>query len=307
MLVSITGGSGFIGRLLVQKHLHQGDEVRVLSRQSFPDRGKLRYFYGDLHNASCNLEKFINGADVLYHCAAEIADESVMHSLHVDATTRLAKVAAGNIGRWVQLSSVGAYGPCLEGVVNESDLERPVGVYETTKTQADNVLFENSVCKNFELVVLRPSIVFGEMMPNQSLAQMSRVIRKGLFFYIGPSGAVVNYVHVSDVVKALLVCATHNKAKGNTYILSCSVSLEEMVEAVCKGLNAKMPTLRLPEYPIRLLVKTLGKYPYIPLTEGRVDALTGRCIYDASAICNDLDYSFEQPLVSAFRNYAASL
>lgn len=307
MLVSITGGSGFIGRLLVQKHLHQGDEVRVLSRQSYPDQEKLRYFQGDLQNASCNLERFVEGADVLYHCAAEITDESVMYSLHVEATTRLANVAAGNIGRWVQLSSVGAYGPRRSGVVNELVFDRPIGVYETTKAEADRVLLEESASKDFELVILRPSIVFGEMMPNQSLVQMTKMIRKGLFFYIGRSGAIVNYVHVSDVVQALLLCAIHSEAAGRTYILSCSISLEEMVDAICKGINAKIPTLRFPEYAIRLLAKTLGILPNFPLTESRVNALTGHCRYDASAICNDLGFSFQKPLVTTLCNYAASL
>ena len=264
MLVSITGGSGFIGRLLVQEHLHRGDEVRVLSRQCFPDRGNLKYFQGDLQIASYNLERFVEGSDVLYHCAGEIADESVMYSLHVEATTRLANIAAGNIGRWVQLSSVGAYGLCRSGVVNESILDRPIGVYEVTKVEADHILLGKSASNDFELVILRPSIVFGEMMPNQSLVQMAKIIRKGCFFYIGRPGAIVNYVHVSDVVQALLLCAIHSRAVGNTYILSSSVSLEEMVEAFCKGLNAKMPTLRFPENAIRFFgenVRNIAKFP----------------------------------------------
>ena len=54
MEVAITGGTGFIGRALVLRHLAAGDTVRVLSRRSsnqdgFPDVVKL--YSGDLVSA----------------------------------------------------------------------------------------------------------------------------------------------------------------------------------------------------------------------------------------------------------------
>ena len=42
-------------------------------------------------------------------------------------------VACGRIGRWIQLSSVGVYGPRTEGIVTEHTPEAPLGTYEQTK------------------------------------------------------------------------------------------------------------------------------------------------------------------------------
>lgn len=51
-----------------------------------------------------------------------------------------------------------------------------------------------------------------------------------------------------------------------------------------------MPHLRMPEWPIRLSARLLGSVPGFPLTEARVDALTGRAIYSSARIERELDY-----------------
>ena len=62
--------------------------------------------------------EFLAGATVLFHCAGEVRREQAMHALHVDGSRKLAEAAAGRVRRWVQLSSVGAYGRRQqEGVV----------------------------------------------------------------------------------------------------------------------------------------------------------------------------------------------
>src|SRR4051812_28239212 len=125
MNVAITGGTGFVGRSLVMRHLDSGDSVRVLSRRpgnqtGFPDAVKV--YSGDLVCAgnSAVLARVVVGADILYHCAGEIAHASRMTLLHVDGTRKLVEAANGNIGHWVQLSSVGAYGSHRRGVVTEA-------------------------------------------------------------------------------------------------------------------------------------------------------------------------------------------
>jgi len=305
-VVSITGGAGFIGKPLVQSHLSLGDEVRVLSRHPQKDTEGVRYFQGDLTSSTCELSQFVEGVDVLYHCAGELYDESKMEDLHVNGIKRLLLAADGRVGRWVQLSSVGAYGSCRNGTVTEETRENPIGVYEFTKTQSDQLVRETSVKGGMEYSILRPSIVFGESMTNQSLAQMCKMIQRGLFFYIGRN-AVVNYVHVADVVNALMLCGQLAEAKDKTYILSDAVSLESMAASISKGMGVRPPSVRLSESIARFLSNSIGKIPGFPLTESRVNALTSRCCYDSSAIQKELGVSFQTSLEEAFYNYAASL
>ena len=107
MIVAITGGRGFIGSCLVEKHLNQDDEVRVLSRNKIFKKNGAQIFIGDLTNKDSDFDDFVDGVDVLYHCAGEYKNESLMHKLHIDGTQSLINSSKGRIGRWVQLSSVG--------------------------------------------------------------------------------------------------------------------------------------------------------------------------------------------------------
>lgn len=305
MHVAVTGGRGFIGARLVEQLVAKGSSVRVLSRSgSKPKHAGVHYVEGDLTLPKYDLLQFVDGVDVLYHCAGELRDESCMESLHVFGTERLVNAAAGRVGRWIQLSSVGAYGKQRSGSVNEKTPENPLGIYEVTKTQSDSIVRKVAESKGMEYVILRPSIVFGEDMTNKSLYQMIAMIRRRLFFYIGKPGAMMNYIHVKDVVRALLLCGQHDKACNNTYILSDNIELEEMVMAISQGLGIAAPSIRLPEWFVRLVIKILHSVPGFPLSESRIDALTGRVSYDSTKIMNDLNYHHSVTLMDAFREFA---
>jgi nucleoside-diphosphate-sugar epimerase len=288
--VSITGGSGFIGRALMKRHSALGDDVRVLSRNnSNEEMDGVEVVVGDLTQDGRYLDELVSSVDVLYHCAGEVSAEKEMHAVHVDGTRRLVEAASGNIGRWVQLSSVGAYGYRRDGVVTERSPENPVGTYEITKTDADNIVVNAAASGAFEYAILRPSIVYGADMPNQSLFNLMSMIKRGLFFYIGSNGAVVNYISAEEVVEDLIACATKPVANGKIYIASHSCGLEQAVEAIAKGLGVASPKLRLPEGPLRFLVHLVGGIPGFPLSTGRIDALTSRVVYDGGKIIRELD------------------
>jgi nucleoside-diphosphate-sugar epimerase len=211
MIISITGGTGFIGRRLVQKHLARGDVVRVLSRRDhsgsgLPDSTKL--YSGDL-SVSRRLSSFVEDADILYHCAGEIRDISLMSLVHVDGTMRLIEAATGQIGRWVQISSVGAYGRRRDGVITEQTELMPIGIYETSKVESENLVRQAALRGAFEHVILRPSNVYSTEMVNQSLFDLILIIQCGLFFYIGKPRAIMNYIHIDNVVEIRVLMVRH--------------------------------------------------------------------------------------------------
>src|ERR1035441_9102927 len=193
MRIAITGRTGFIGRSLVLRHIAAGDAVRMLSRRpgsqsGLPDAVKM--YLGDLVLAgnSASLSRFVDGVDAIYHCAGEIACAGRMRLLHVDGTRKLVEAAKGNIGHWVQLSNVGAYGPHLRGVVAEETPLQPTGVYQTSKAESDQLVQQSAEDGAFSCTVLRPSLVFGPDMRNRSLRQMTATIDRGLFFFMARPG-----------------------------------------------------------------------------------------------------------------------
>ena len=301
MIIAITGGSGFIGKKLADHHIQQGDQVRLLSRKTLLTGESAQYFLGDLSDPHVDLSSFVDGADVLYHCAGEINNESLMQELHVDGTQRLVDAAQGKVGRWVQLSSVGAYGICRGGVITEDSKDQPIGIYEQTKTDADEIV-KNS---GMPFVILRPSNVFGNNMPNQSLRGLLHAVRKGLFFFIGKKGkSLVNYVHVEDVVNALVHCGSDEQALGEVFNLSQLTTVENMITSFTSEMDSDKKILRLPKGVVRMIVGIFGWMPGFPLTSSRVDALTGRCIYDSTKIQKILGFKYSMTLEKGLKLFS---
>lgn len=301
MIIAITGGGGFIGAQVVKHHIQNGDQVRSLSRNVFPNEDSLEYFSGDLSKENVDLIDFVDNVDVLYHCAGEVNNELLMTGLHVNGTQRLVTAAKGKIGRWVQLSSVGVYGPCRSGLIVEDSKEQPSGVYEKTKAVSDNIVINSGI----PYVILRPSTVFGSDMPNQSLNGLLRAIHMGLFFFIGRKDrSLVNYVHVTDVVIALVCCGSDEKALGEVFNISQLTTVDKMITSCAYGMKTHKKILRLPEIVVRTVVGMFGRVPRFPLTSSRVDALTSRCIYNSTKIQSLLGFKFYMTLEERFELFA---
>lgn len=306
MIVAITGGTGFIGRKLVLRHLERGDEVRVLSRRSHSESGlpsSVRWCRGNLIDHD-GLHSFVDKADVLYNCAGEIRETTRMAKLHIGGTKNLIEAANGRIGRWVQLSSVGVYGPVKKGEITEITALDPSGEYEITKTKSDLLVMDAADKGGFSYSILRPSNVFGADMPNQSLFAMISMIDRGIFFFIGKPGASANYIHVDNVVEGLIACGTMPQAIGKIYNLSDNCTMEHFVAVIADALGCTVPRIRIPELLAQFVGITMGKIPGFPLTEARVNALSLRSNYPVTRIQQELGYQHIVSMEDGLRELA---
>lgn len=293
MIVAVTGGTGFIGKRLVERLIERGDTVRLLTRRStLPGISPLVeiYRYDLLTMGVSELLPALDGVKVLYHCAGQLKDTQAMRALHVDATRKLVEAATGRIDHWVQLSSVGVYGPVQEGSIDEESAMNPLGEYEITKAESDKIVVDGASLRGFSYSVLRPSNVFGANMKSQSLFKMVSMIDRGWFFYIGNPGASANYVHVDNVAEGLIRCGTMEAARNRTFNLSDYRTLEQFVGVIAETLGRPTPKFRIPQSLAQLIGGTLGRLPGFPLTQSRVKALTNRSIYPISRIQHTLDY-----------------
>lgn len=304
MIVAITGGTGFIGTKLVARLLERGDTVRLLTRRSTlsTESSLLEIYACDLLTVGPNeLSALLAGTDVLFHCAGQLDEPRAMRALHVDATHKLAEAASRRVGHWVQLSSVGVYGPVTEGMVTEDSPLNPIGEYETTKAESDRIVVDAANRGGFSYSILRPSNVFGAGMSNQALFGMIAVIDRRLFFYVGSPGASANYIHVDNVAEALTRCGTMQPAQGRTYNLSDHCTLEHFVELIADSLGRPSPRLRIPKTIAGLAGATLGRLPGFPLTPSRVDALANRSTYPISRIRQEVAYDHVKSMDDGLR------
>lgn len=310
MIVAVTGGTGFIGKKLVASLIERGDTVRLLTRSpNIPEKSSLLETYEcDLVAVGTKeLSSMLYGVDLLYHCAGQLTDPRAMKALHVEATRKLAEAATHRVSHWVQLSSVGVYGPVAKGAIAEDTALNPIGQYEITKAESERIVVDAANKGSFSYSILRPSNVFGAAMSNQSLFNMIAMIDRGFFFYIGKPGASANYIHVDNVVEGLLRCGAMKAARGKTYNLSDHCTIEHFVEVIADALGRSTPWLRLPKPIAKLAGGTIGRIPGFPLTQSRVKALINRSLYPISRIQQELGYqhviSMEDGLRDLVRAY----
>lgn len=310
-IISITGARGFVGKhLLARLGKIERASLRVMSRcQERPQFNDCAIFPCDLTESSHDLRRFVDGADVLIHCAGETRDVGKMRTLHVDGTAALLRAVKESRQfrqkplHWVQLSSVGVYGASVQQgalrTANEEAPISPVGEYEETKAASDQ-LVEQASCEGIIThTIIRPSIVFGVDMPNQSLRQLASVVRRGLLFHIGRAGAVANYIHVDDVVSVLAKAAVDDRMRGQTYNLSNDCYVDEMISAIARGVGGKTPRSRLPEFPIRALVRLLPRSLGLPISAERLNALTSRTSYPSTKLQAQIGYKPSSPVPHA--------
>jgi nucleoside-diphosphate-sugar epimerase len=319
IVVCVTGASGFVGSELIAYLANLKYHIRVLTRSKrsiFPEG--IDIFIGDLRTHNDVIDKFLANCDVLFHCAGEIHQEKLMEVLHVHGTKKLIQAVARSSKHsqkfihWVQLSSVGVYGPDSPTgkalrVVTENTPLNPVGAYEITKAKSDELVVEAGKGGAFTYTILRPSNIFGRKMPNQSLYSLIKIIRKRLFFYIGISDTIATYIHVNDVVRALYKCAFDIRAKQRIYNLSYDCQWEELITFIAYNLGVSKPFLRTPEYLTRYAVKWIGMFIKLPLTPQRIDALTNRTKYPSDKILRELEFECKHILPWAINDLIVSI
>src|SRR3989304_6202178 len=128
MKVLVTGGTGFLGRHLVERLVLEGDEVWVLARRggSIARLGLpgARGGGGDVRQWS-SLRKAVEGKEIVYHCAGKVEPKGRWIDyleVNVLGTERLIQAAIEHgVRRVVHVSSIGVYGTAPEGTVISED------------------------------------------------------------------------------------------------------------------------------------------------------------------------------------------
>ncbi len=211
----VTGATGFIG----SRVLRAGDRRLVRSNPSDEHA-----FIGDLLDVE-SLNKACEGVGSVFHCAgfahAFVASDPLAHwRVNFEGTRNLVE-AAGRAGvkNFVFLSSVKAMADPSTHCIDEDWPGEPNTPYGKAKRAAEESVLQAGVKFGMHVVNLRLSMVYGKG-GRGNLERMLRAIQTGWFPPIPETGNRRSIVHVDDVVAAIELVSTHERANGRTYILS---------------------------------------------------------------------------------------
>ncbi len=293
MKIFITGGTGFIGQHLIQLLDDTNFEIYVLTLIEKPEfwckSKNVHVVCGDLNNPETYINE-LSQCSILVHMAAEVVDEKKMIHTNVDGVKALASAAlAAGIKKIIHLSSVGVVGAGVSlcrKIVKESDACVPRNEYETTKLESEKIL--NAASENFELVILRPTNVFGDHHSRNFLLSLFNHARNGKTFFAARN-AKFNYVYVGDLAGVIAKFICENLPKG-IYNVGSPVSEKVFFDLIRKHTNSKSKIFFVPSfffYPAFLL-KLIGKRELF----GKIVSLANKVEFDDSDLKKIAEYKF---------------
>jgi uncharacterized protein YbjT (DUF2867 family) len=296
MRIVVTGGTGFIGREVVERLLETGDdEVVVTTRHPDHDpwggRVRLVQAYAGDH---VSLGKSFMGADVVVH-AIQFPNHPVEDPakgrtyLEVDGRgTTLAAQTAKKLGvrRFVYLSGAGA------------GQGRPQPWFRA-KDMAEAAIAETGM----EHVFLRPSWIYGPR--DHSMNRFVSFCRHlPVVPVIGNGKTPVFPIYVKDVARCVVESARRDDATARTLDLGGPqrMTMDEVIRTIQGVLGRRRPLLHHPVGLMKLLVLPMKLMPEPMLSPSAIDFITQEVELDPRPAMDYFGFPF-RPLAEGLREY----
>lgn len=264
MIAAVTGARGLIGRYIVINLLASGWHVRVLTRQpeGMKEYSGVEVVVADINDKEA-IKGFLKGVSSVFHCAAELHDESRMHDVNVLGTSCLLDVLStlATVKYFCYLSSAGVVGPTSIAKVDEATECYPNNVYERTKYEAEKMVLQAGLKMN--VCVLRPANVFdSNNLGISGLASRSSAKRILSLFIKGNEGA--HLVHAKDVASTAMFFIDKKLLEPEIFFVSYDDDKRNTLQGVyklCSTIQGKSYNnfcLSLPNY-IPFIIRKLFK------------------------------------------------
>lgn len=265
-LVTIVGGTGFVGRYIVRLLAQQGYTIRVICRN--PDAalhlktagsvGQIVLTGGNLSDPDSLFGK-LDGSYAVINLVGVLFEAGRQNfTLHAQGAEKLAKMAKNaDVKRLIHMSALG--------------IDKAKGSqYARTK-----LLGEKAVLAAFpEATILRPSIIFGaeDQFFNRFATMASLAPALPL---IGGGKTKLQPVYVGDVAQAVATCLQRDNTQGKTYELGGPhiFSLREIMDYILRITGKKRQLLHIPSSIGEIMGACGELLPRPPITRDQVKLL----------------------------------
>ncbi|MEM4247152.1 MAG: GDP-mannose 4,6-dehydratase [Candidatus Woesearchaeota archaeon] len=314
MHVLVTGGAGFIGSHIIKKlrsqnhdvdaiDNHSASEVSLRREKEIEKDKKVEVWRMDVKDTRTVLKMLkkrkniddnsqIPPVDAIVHLAAPISVEESMRDpqkyckeIHGKMIYLLEAAKAENVKRVVIASTAAVYGNPKRLPITEDAKTNPLSPYAISKLAADEIAMMYAREHGLETVILRLFNVYG---PDQDPASpyigfiakcFQRARKKEQFVIYGDGNQTRDFVHVEDVVDAIIAALTRNVEPGSIINIGSgnSTKIIDAARMIAKitGVTEepKFEPLRKGDVPysqadISKARKTLDYHPKISLEDG---------------------------------------
>jgi nucleoside-diphosphate-sugar epimerase len=225
----VTGATGLLGSHVAEHLVRRGERVRALVRPS-GDAAFLRQVGVELVPAELdNLDatrRAVEGAEVVYHCAARVGDWGSWKSFRRDVIETARHVVAAcreaSVGRLLHVSSVAVYGHPRLPPSGEFTEDEPLGQrlrfldhYCRAKIEAERIARQ----LGDRVTIVRPTWMIGPRDRN-GLPRLLAGLRDRWVSLLGDGTNLLSLVYAGDAAEGAILSANHPDARGQAYHLS---------------------------------------------------------------------------------------
>lgn len=272
--VLVTGANGFVGQPLCAEIIRQGGHVRAaLQRTRQTHAGIDDIITGGL-DGKTDWTHALHGVSAIIHLAARV---HVMQDIAIDplaefrrvnaeGTANLAQQAAyAGVKRFVYVSSIKVNGENTAATgenkyFSETDPPNPQDPYGQSKWEAEQALQRIAQQTGLEVVIVRPPLVYGAGVKG-NFRQMLKVIARGIPLPLASVNNRRSLLYVDNLVDALITCASHTAAAGQTYLVSDGedISTPDLIRGLAASMNVPARLFPCPPALLRMAAAFFGK------------------------------------------------
>ncbi|BDC81681.1 UDP-glucose 4-epimerase family protein [Aeromonas hydrophila] len=310
--VLLTGSTGFVGAAVLAK-LKELPEIQVVVtiRKARAEIDLNTVVVGDI-DGNTDFSAALTDTDIVIHCAArahimhdDVADPMAEYRrVNVTGTMNLARQAARyGVKRFIFISSIKVNGESTTSKTKFTafDIPAPLDAYGQSKAEAEQALLELSRETSMEVVIIRPTLVYGPAV-KANFASLFSIVSRGIPL---PFACICNnkrsLVSVTNLVDLIVTCIVHPKAANQIFLVSDGhdVSTSEMVREMATALRKPTWQIPIPVWIYALIGKLFRKSDI-------VDRLTGSLQVDTTHTKETLGWAPKQTLQEGFEKTAVA-
>jgi len=293
--IMVTGANGFVGQDFCAEALTRGFMVCGATRLSGTPLPNIKNVVVSDINCMSDWRLALEGCDIVVHLAARVhvmhesSDDPLAEFRHVNVagTERLARsAAAAGVRRFVYVSSIKVNGEeTSEGeAYTEQYNAAPQDPYGVSKWEAEQALHQVAKDTGLDVVIVRSPLVYGAGVKG-NFAQMISVVAKGVPLPFASVNNKRSLIYVKNLVDALMLCATHPAAAGNTYLVSDGedVATSDLLRKLAVAMGKKSRLFSCPVILLKLAATLVRK-------TDQAGRLLGSLQVDSSKIRSELGW-----------------
>jgi nucleoside-diphosphate-sugar epimerase len=278
MKILVTGAGGFLGKVIIERLLAHGQmDIRCMLRDTskgaalqaiaarYPG-AQLEFVSVNLRNAG-DISRALHGCGIVIHAAAALkGSPAEMFLDSVVASRNLLEAVANELRpiRVVLVSSFGVFGvpslPRGEMVDESTPMEQHPeqrDVYSHSKLRQEQLFWEYRAKYGFELVVLRPGVIYGP--GGGHFSNRVGLSLFGRFLHLGGNN-LLPLTFVDNCAEAIVVAALHG-ADGDVYnVVDDDLVTSKQYLAAYKKNVKKLRTLPIPYFMLMWGSKMVENY-----------------------------------------------